>query len=85
MDIEGMDSADNYLWLTGSHSTKRKKSKGKGASKDLQRQATIKQDANRCLLTRIPRPGGEPNTPKRKSGSHLPAKRPGKGTSLWKL
>lgn len=60
IDIEGMDSTHHYLWLTGSHSTKRKKPKGKGVSKDLERLATIKRDANRYLLARIPVLEGEP-------------------------
>ena len=54
IDIEGMDYSHDYLWLTGSHSTKRKKPKGKKTEKDLERLATIKTDVNRYLLARIP-------------------------------
>lgn len=54
IDIEGMDYSHDYLWLTGSHSTKRKKPKGKKTEKDLERLATIKTDFNRYLLARIP-------------------------------
>jgi hypothetical protein len=54
IDIEGMDYANHYLWLTGSHSTKRKKAKGKTAAKDIARLSTIKTEPNRYLLTRIP-------------------------------
>ncbi len=54
IDIEGMDYANNYLWLTGSHSTKRKKPKGKKTGTDLERLATIKTEFNRYLLARIP-------------------------------
>jgi len=54
IDIEGMDYAHNYLWLTGSHSTKRKKPKGKKTETDLARLATIKTELNRYLLARIP-------------------------------
>lgn len=59
IDIEGMDYADNYLWLTGSHSTKRNKPKGKKVEKDIKRLAEIKTDLNRYLLARIPVINGE--------------------------
>lgn len=59
IDIEGIDYADNYLWITGSHSTKRAKPKGKNREKDIQRLATIKTDVNRYLLIRIPVVNGE--------------------------
>ena len=54
IDIEGMDYSEGYLWLTGSHSTKRKKVKGKKDAKDLERLATITTDLNRFILARIP-------------------------------
>lgn len=61
IDIEGMDydSKGHYLWLTGSHSIKRKKAKGKETAEDLERLATIKTDDNRYLLARIPVINGE--------------------------
>ncbi len=59
IDIEGMDASDHYLWLTGSHSTKRIKAKGKKAKKDIQRLTEIETDLNRYLLARIPVLGGE--------------------------
>lgn len=59
IDIEGMDYSDHYLWLTGSHSTKRKKPKGKKTEKDLRRLATVDTDANRYLLARLPVVNGE--------------------------
>jgi Protein of unknown function (DUF3616) len=59
IDIEGMDYSDGYLWLTGSHSTKRKKAKGKSDEKDLERLATITTDLNRFILARIPVIEGE--------------------------
>lgn len=59
IDIEGMDYADNYLWLTGSHSTKRNKPKGKKVKKDIKRLAEIETDLNRYLLARIPIINGE--------------------------
>jgi hypothetical protein len=59
IDIEGLDYADGYLWLTGSHSTKRKKVKGKKQAKDIERIETIKREKNRYLLARIPVLGDE--------------------------
>lgn len=59
IDIEGMDYANGYLWLTGSHSTKRKKVKGKNDVKDLDRLATITRDLNRFILARVPVINGE--------------------------
>jgi hypothetical protein len=59
IDIEGMDYSDGYLWLTGSHSTKRKKVKGKSDEKDIERLATITTDLNRFILARIPIIEGE--------------------------
>lgn len=54
IDIEGMDYSEGYLWLTGSHSNKRKKVKGKQDAEDLDRLATITTDLNRFILARIP-------------------------------
>lgn len=54
IDIEGLDHADSYLWLTGSHSTKRKKPKGKNPEKDIQRLTEIVAEPNRFLIARIP-------------------------------
>ena len=59
IDVEGMDYENNYLWLTGSHSKKRKKTKRKNPQKDLERLATIKAEPNRYLLARIPVVNGE--------------------------
>ena len=59
IDIEGMDYSGGYLWLTGSHSTKRKKVKGKKDAKDLERLATITTDLNRFILARVPVIDGE--------------------------
>jgi hypothetical protein len=59
IDIEGMDFSEGYLWLTGSHSTKRKKVKGKDLEKDLERLATVKTELNRFILARIPVHNGE--------------------------
>ncbi|MBF2003457.1 MAG: DUF3616 domain-containing protein [Synechococcales cyanobacterium M58_A2018_015] len=54
IDIEGLDVVDSYLWLTGSHSSKRKKPKGKEVTKDIQRLATVETDGNRYWIARIP-------------------------------
>ncbi|MBE9169604.1 DUF3616 domain-containing protein [Pleurocapsales cyanobacterium LEGE 06147] len=59
IDIEGIEYSHHYLWITGSHSTKRKKAKGKNAEKDIQRLSQIKADSNRYLLARIPVINGE--------------------------
>ncbi|MEO0457879.1 MAG: DUF3616 domain-containing protein, partial [Cyanobacteria bacterium P01_A01_bin.114] len=60
VDIEGMDYSDGYLWIVGSHSTKRSKAKGKKVKKDIQRLSEIDKDPNRYLLARIPIINGEP-------------------------
>ena len=59
IDIEGMDYSDGYLWLTGSHSTKRKKVKDKKDAENLDRLATTTTDLNRFILARIPVIGGK--------------------------
>ncbi|MEG4248964.1 DUF3616 domain-containing protein [Microcoleus sp. Pol10D4] len=58
IDIEGMDFSSDYLWLVGSHSTKRKKAKGKDADKDIERLAQIETEVNRYFLARIPMKDG---------------------------
>ncbi len=54
-DIEGLDHDDGYLWLTGSHSLKRKAPASddgdNGARKHL---ASINPEGNRYLLARVP-------------------------------
>ncbi|WP_133271460.1 DUF3616 domain-containing protein [Hymenobacter radiodurans] len=56
IDIEGMGEADNYLWLIGSHSLKRKKPdhKDTDTAKQIARLAKIEEEPNRYLLARIP-------------------------------
>ena len=54
IDIEGMDFSSDYLWLVGSHSTKRKKTKGKDADKDIEKLTQIETEVNRYLLARLP-------------------------------
>ena len=54
VDIEGLDVSGGYLWLTGSHSLKRKKPKGQSPAKDIERLASVNADGNRFTLARIP-------------------------------
>jgi hypothetical protein len=54
IDIEGLAYADHYLWLTGSHGTKRKKTQGKNSKKDIKRLGKIEKEDNRYLIARIP-------------------------------
>ncbi|MBC7446838.1 MAG: DUF3616 domain-containing protein [Hymenobacteraceae bacterium] len=54
-DLEGIDYADGYLWLVGSHSRKRGQAvAGKSAKKNLKKLADVDTDPNRWLLARIP-------------------------------
>lgn len=54
-DIEGLACANGYLWLTGSHSLKRRKPKSLDRpDKALKQLARIGSDGNRYLLARIP-------------------------------
>lgn len=59
IDIEGLDYSDGYLWVVGSHSVKRNKTKGKKPSKDIERLSEIERDPNRSLLARLPILNGE--------------------------
>lgn len=55
IDIEGLAYDQDYLWLVGSHSLKRKKAEpDKPAEKNIKRLSTIVPDGNRFLLARIP-------------------------------
>jgi hypothetical protein len=60
VDIEGMEFQDDFLWVIGSHSIKRKnikKAKSGDASdgaKQIKRLAKIERAGNRYLLARIP-------------------------------
>jgi hypothetical protein len=62
MDIEGLafDRDAAALFVVGSHSCKRKKPRGKDPQQDLKRLATIKRDAARFVLARIPWAGDSP-------------------------
>lgn len=59
IDIEGLDYSDGYLWVVGSHSLKRNKTKGKSPQKDIERLSEIERDPNRSLLARLPVLNGE--------------------------
>jgi Protein of unknown function (DUF3616) len=55
VDIEGLDYADGYLWLVGSHSLTRKKPKLKDGAKQAQEQlGQVSRGGNRYLLARFP-------------------------------
>jgi hypothetical protein len=70
VDIEGLDYSDGYLWIVGSHSSKRKKikidkDKFELDNKELKK---VEREENRYLLARIPINGGgelEPNSPQK--------------------
>ena len=70
-DIEGMDVADGWLWIIGSHSVKRKSPKPRDkADAVAERLATTSRDGNRHLLARIPIDG---NNIRRKHGARRAA------------
>lgn len=54
IDIEGIDYDHHYLWITGSHSTKRKQPKGKNSEKDIRRLMEVATEPNRYMIARIP-------------------------------
>lgn len=54
-DIEGLASDGKYLWLTGSHSLRRKQpDPGDGLRRAHKRLSSVSADGNRYLLARIP-------------------------------
>ncbi len=60
IDIEGMDYSERYLWLIGSHSTKRDKPEGDEYEEDIQNLSEIEVDPNRYVLARVPIINGRP-------------------------
>jgi len=61
VDVEGLALDGEFLWLVGSHSSRRKKPKNRSVEENLARLADVDLDANRVLLGRIPLvtgPGG---------------------------
>ena len=64
-DIEGLASADGWLWAIGSHSLKRKRIKpGHGDAKSRRRLATVVREDNRFVLIRLPLVTGEDGLPR---------------------
>jgi len=60
IDIEGLDYRDSYLWVVGSHATKRKRVRADRSEREnIRRLAKVETDPNRFLLARIPLVGGE--------------------------
>jgi Protein of unknown function (DUF3616) len=54
-DIEGLARSGPFLWAVGSHSLKRKRIKRKhDAAKAFERLATVRGEANRQVLVRVP-------------------------------
>ncbi len=60
VDIEGMDYDGSYLWVVGSHSSKRKKAESKkpdehnDPAKMIEKLAKTDEEGNRFILARIP-------------------------------
>jgi hypothetical protein len=79
VDVEGVDlqgsAADGLLWVTGSHSAKRKKAtSGTPADEVLTRLGTVRPEKARRVLARLPLDGGRPVPG---AGARLPAGRRG--------
>ncbi|ROZ74440.1 DUF3616 domain-containing protein [Ramlibacter sp. WS9] len=59
VDVEGMDLADGYLWIVGSHSLKRSKVDSEDpAAAQIKELARTETEANRYVLARIPMQDG---------------------------
>jgi hypothetical protein len=60
VDVEGLDVADGWLWVVGSHARARRKADPSDADVEaqLERLATVRAGSNRHLLARIPIVGG---------------------------
>jgi hypothetical protein len=56
VDLEGIDVADGWLWVVGSHASARRKADPSAgdAAAQLERLATVRAGSNRHLLARIP-------------------------------
>ena len=61
IDIEGMDIVDGTLWLTGSHTSTRKKPKGEDDAEDLKRLTKVSRKPNRYVVGRVDLSGGRPS------------------------
>jgi hypothetical protein len=78
VDVEGLTFQDDgaALFVVGSHSTKRKKPRGKDQTKDLERLATVKREAARFVLTRLPFARGNVLTGSKHPAASLPREGP---------
>lgn len=54
IDIEGLEVADGWLWVLGSHALKRRGAGEAGGAEALARMAEIRSDGNRQFLGRLP-------------------------------
>jgi hypothetical protein len=55
IDVEGLDVDGGYLWMTGSHSLKRKKPESdRSAAENIERLAKVESEGNRFTLARAP-------------------------------
>lgn len=55
IDLEGLDLDDEYVWLIGSHSRKRKKVEDDNTpEQNRERLATVESEGNRYTLARVP-------------------------------
>lgn len=54
VDIEGLGVSGSFLWVVGSHSSRRKKPKQHSVAEDMTRLASVDLEPNRTLLARIP-------------------------------
>jgi hypothetical protein len=54
IDIEGLAIAGGYLWLSGSHSSVRKKPKGRSPEDDIARLARLEIGRNRLVIGCVP-------------------------------
>jgi len=70
IDIEGLDINNGYLWLTGSHSLKRKKPEDdESPAENLARLSHISADGNRFTLARVPLTSGPDPQPAAQTNS----------------
>ena len=90
-DLEGLDVADGWLWVVGSHGLKRKNAKaGREHADNAKRLAKLSLDANRCLLACLPIENdtdGEPGVVRQASDGRRAARLKGdaQGNQLTRL
>jgi Protein of unknown function (DUF3616) len=84
VDVEGLDYSDGYLWVIGSHSSKRKKAKIKSDKFKVEDQELkqVEREENRYLLARIP--VNEAGELEQESSQRAWLKREGSSNSLTK-